>query len=125
MRACRARVAGLEYSAGAMRALRGYVAQVGREQQGRVVDHSGAPRALISADGFSSSNQRKPRQPDGVSCGVCIVMIAELIAEGRFNEAPAREFLQSDIEFFRARWACKLLVGTPRELLVPRGLIFF
>ena len=104
--------AGSTQRARALRALRDYVNQVDCEQLQRANDLHGANharRALTSASTFNRSHQIKPRQPDGVSCGICILAMAELIGEGRFNEEPKDEFTPHEISCFRARWACLLL----------------
>ena len=104
--------AGSDQRARALRALRDYVNQVDSEQLQREDVLNGANharRAPTAAGSFNRSHQIKPRQPDGVSCGICILAMVELIGEGRFNEEPKDEFSSHEISCYRARWACLLL----------------
>jgi hypothetical protein len=104
--------AGSDQHARALRALRDYVNQVDSEQlQREDVLHGAnhARRAPTAAGSFNRSHQIKPRQPDGVSCGICILAMVELIGEGRFNEEPKDKFTSHEISCYRARWACLLL----------------
>jgi len=58
-----------------------------------------------------------PLQPDGYSCGVCVLMVLEMLAAAPTLEAfyaaiaarGKREWTEDEINRARARWACDLL----------------
>ena len=100
---------GLTHKPRALRALSDYVMQVDREQEQQKDASSNVQHEQIHASTFNQVYQTKPDQPDGVSCGVCILMMTEHIAQGRFYDEPAGHFTAHEVACFRARLACVLL----------------
>ena len=88
------------YSAAALGALCAYVDQVNCEQ--------GAMVALGAAS-FPRAVTTSPKQPDGVSCGVCVLLEIQRLVDGGLNGTRNLEFTKEEISAFRAKWACLLL----------------
>jgi len=108
---------GAKYQHRALAALSDYVTQVDREQQQREVD-PGMPdlqRSRIYSSLFRKEELVRPRQPDGVSCGICVLAMIEVIAQGRFSEvAAANDMTAHEASCIRARFACLLLRSPPQ-----------
>ena len=62
------------YRAGALSALGAYVDQVSPEQGAEVP---------IGAAAFESTVHKSPRQPDGISCGVCVLIKIQRVVDGK------------------------------------------
>ena len=72
----------------------------------------------FDVDSFELVVVTRPMQPDGVSCGVCVLMAMEvLVSEGAeaFDKFVAdrggSNWLPLEIRRARARWACELRVA--------------
>jgi len=68
---------------------------------------------LLDEDSFPLTNFNHPKQPDGVSCGVCCLLMLEVPArspEAFYSLARSgRNFTPNEILTARAKWACALL----------------
>ena len=71
----------------------------------------------FDVDSFELVIVTRPKQPDGVSCGVCVLMAMEvLVSQGAeaFDEFVADhdgKWTHLEIRCARARWACELSVA--------------
>jgi hypothetical protein len=76
-----------------------YIDQVHTEQSASPIDAASFARTLIEM----------PRQPDGVSCGVCVIVEIQRIADRETDSGRAREFTEEELLRCRAKWACTLM----------------
>ena len=83
--------------------------------------------ADFDVDSFELVIVTRPKQPDGVSCGVCVLMAMEvLVSQGaeafdKFAADHGSTWTALEIRRARARWACELSVapgGAVHEALV-------
>ena len=81
----------------------------------------------FDVDSFELVTVTRPKQPDGVSCGVCVLMAMEvLVSQGaeafdKFAADHGSTWTALEIRRARARWACELSVapgGAVHEALV-------
>ena len=67
---------------------------------------------LLDEDSFPLTNYNHPKQPDGVSCGVCCLLMLEVLArspEAFYSLARSgRNFTPNEILTARAKWASAL-----------------
>jgi hypothetical protein len=76
-----------------------YIDQVHTEQSESPIDAVSFERTLIET----------PRQPDGVSCGVCVIVEIQRIVDREADSGRAREFTEAELLRCRAKWACELI----------------
>ena len=100
------------HRAEALNEMGAYVDQVQAEQSGSPIGAATFERTLIES----------PRQPDGVSCGVCVIIEIQRAADRETEEGRARTFTEAELLRCRAKWACELLANpTPAPPRAPRG----
>jgi hypothetical protein len=89
----------------ALTALGSYVDQVHHEQEREVAGTASLPTELHT----------HPQQPDGVSCGICVLIEIQRIADGGMNAHRELQFTSTELLRFRAKWACELLANPPER----------
>ena len=89
----------------ALDALGAYVDQVHHEQEREVTGTASLPTELHT----------HPQQPDGVSCGICVLIEIQRIVDGRMNAHRTLQFTNAELLRFRAKWACELLANPPKR----------
>ena len=99
---------GCRYADGATSAMRKYLSAESNRQ-----DEAAMGALLLDEDSFPLTNFNHPKQPDGVSCGVCCLLMLEVLArspEAFYSLARSgRNFTPNEILTARAKWACALL----------------
>ena len=67
--------------------------------------------APIGAASFESTVIETPQQPDGVSCGVCVLIEMQRTVDGETYSRRDSEFTEIELLRCRAKWACELLLN--------------
>ena len=67
----------------------------------------------ICADTFKSKVHSSSRQPGGISCGVCVLIEIQRIADGKMDSRRDRKFDATELLRCRAKWACELINDQP------------
>ena len=89
----------------ALDALGSYIDQVHTEQA----------QAPVDAVSFERTVHTTPRQPDGVSCGVCVLAEIQRIADRDMDSRRNREFTAAELSRCRAHWACAIMINPPLD----------
>ena len=91
------------HRAGALGALGAFVDQVTDEQ---------GTEGATGATSFVRSVKTSPRQPDDMSCGVCVLTEVQRITGEKMNAQRAYQFTEMELLRLRAKWACELLLNS-------------
>ena len=74
---------------------------------------------------FKQTPCTKPKQPDHVSCGACVLIEIQRIAEGHIDSPRGPCSGAAELLRFRAKWACEIMSNpTPtwnRVTRIPAG----
>ena len=54
-----------------------------------------------------------PKQLDGVSCGVCVLVEIQRIADRKMGSRCVQEFTEAELLRCRAKWACEIMLNPP------------
>ena len=100
----------------ALGALGEYVDQVALDQGAHVE---------IGATTFKHKLCSTPEQPDTVSCGICVLIEIQRIAEGNIDSPRNRRSDVAELARYRARWACEIMSNPKptwsRAMRTPTG----
>jgi hypothetical protein len=93
------------YRTRALDALSSYIDQAHTEQA----------RAPVDTASFERPVYTTPRQPDGVSCGVCVLAEIQRIADRGMESRRNHEFTETELSRCRAYWACAIIDNPPLD----------